>query len=222
MRRAQVKTKRVYEPVAKADGTRVLIMRYWPRGIRKEKVDIWLRELAPIIPLLRAFLDGKITWAQYRPRYRACLKRPEAQAAGSDCHLAAGLFTRCEEAGVPGIRQTRRQLEEKGRLARAGRPREEHHRAGDESAAEDAIDRGEPGPDPGLLELGGQVEDGRLAPRADRPQRAPRRMLADRSPFAARRAPARPLGGRSVTGRADEEPLDLAHARTVARGCDTL
>jgi len=81
MRRARVKTKRVYEPAAKADGTRVLIMRYWPRGIRKEKVDIWLRELAPVIPLLRSFLDGKITWAQYRPRYRAGLKRPEAQAA---------------------------------------------------------------------------------------------------------------------------------------------
>jgi uncharacterized protein YeaO (DUF488 family) len=89
MRRVRVKTKRVYEPVAKADGTRVLIMRYWPRGIRKEKVDIWLRELAPIIPLLRSFLDGKITWAQYRPRYRAGLKRPEAQAALAEVRALA-------------------------------------------------------------------------------------------------------------------------------------
>jgi uncharacterized protein YeaO (DUF488 family) len=89
MRRARVKTKRVYEPVAEADGTRVLIMRYWPRGIRKEKVDIWLRELAPIIPLLRSFLDGKITWAQYRPRYRAGLKRPEAQAALAEVRALA-------------------------------------------------------------------------------------------------------------------------------------
>jgi uncharacterized protein YeaO (DUF488 family) len=89
MRRARVKTKRVYEPVAEADGTRVLIMRYWPRGIRKEKVDIWLRELAPIIPLLRSFLDGKITWAQYRPRYRAGLKRPQAQAALAEVRALA-------------------------------------------------------------------------------------------------------------------------------------
>jgi len=81
MRRSRLKTKRVYEPVAEADGTRVLIMRYWPRGIRKEKIDVWLRELAPVIPLLRSYLDGKITWAQYRPRYRAGLKRPEARAA---------------------------------------------------------------------------------------------------------------------------------------------
>ena len=77
----RIATKRVYEPAVPADGTRVLIMRYWPRGIRREKVDRWLRDLAPVIPLLRAFLDGKITWAQYRPRYLAGLRRPEAQAA---------------------------------------------------------------------------------------------------------------------------------------------
>jgi len=77
----RIATKRVYEPAVPADGTRVLIMRYWPRGIRREKVDRWLRDLAPVIPLLHAFLDGKITWAQYRPRYLAGLRRPEAQAA---------------------------------------------------------------------------------------------------------------------------------------------
>lgn len=77
----RVATKRVYDPPAAGDGTRVLIMRYWPRGIRKEKVDVWLRELGPVIPLLRAFLDGEITWKQYRPRYLTGLQRPEAQQA---------------------------------------------------------------------------------------------------------------------------------------------
>ena len=72
-----------------ADGTRVLIMRYWPRGIRKEKVDVWLRELAPVIPLLRAYLDGRITWAQYTPRYRTGLRRPEAQAALAEVRALA-------------------------------------------------------------------------------------------------------------------------------------
>jgi uncharacterized protein YeaO (DUF488 family) len=76
-----VATGRIYDASAAEDGTRVLIMRYWPRGIRKEKVDVWLRELGPVIPLLRAFLDGEITWAQYVPRYRAGLRRPEAQRA---------------------------------------------------------------------------------------------------------------------------------------------
>jgi uncharacterized protein YeaO (DUF488 family) len=77
----RIVTKRVYEPAVAGDGTRVLVMRYWPRGIRREKVDVWLRDLAPVVPLLRSYLDGKITWAQYRPRYRAGLKRPEAQPA---------------------------------------------------------------------------------------------------------------------------------------------
>lgn len=89
MRRSRVEIKRVYEPAAVTDGTRVLIMRYWPRGIRKDKVDVWLRELAPVVPLLRAYLDGKITWAQYVPRYRAGLKRPEAQAALAEARALA-------------------------------------------------------------------------------------------------------------------------------------
>jgi uncharacterized protein YeaO (DUF488 family) len=88
-RALRIATKRVYEPATPADGTRVLIMRYWPRGIRREKVDRWLRELAPAIPLLRAFLDDKITWAQYRPRYLAGLRSPEAQAALAEARILA-------------------------------------------------------------------------------------------------------------------------------------
>jgi uncharacterized protein YeaO (DUF488 family) len=73
-------TKRIYDPAAPDDGTRVLIMRLWPRGIRKERVDRWLRELGPVKPLLRDFLDKKIDWPTYRERYHEGLHRPEAQA----------------------------------------------------------------------------------------------------------------------------------------------
>ena len=73
------RTKRIYDRPARDDGARVLVMRLWPRGIRKERVDHWLRELGPVKPLLRAFLDGDVEWAEYRPRYLAGLKRPEAQ-----------------------------------------------------------------------------------------------------------------------------------------------
>jgi uncharacterized protein YeaO (DUF488 family) len=77
----RVTTRRVYEPAAPEDGARVLIMRLWPRGIRKDRVDVWLRELGPVLPLLRGFRGGEVSWAQYRRRYRAGLRRPEAQAA---------------------------------------------------------------------------------------------------------------------------------------------
>src|SRR5216117_403450 len=66
-------TRRIYEPATPDDGSRVLIMRLWPRGIRKE--------LGPVPELLRAYLDETITGEQYVPRYLAGLERPEAQAA---------------------------------------------------------------------------------------------------------------------------------------------
>jgi len=55
-------------------------MRLWPRGIRKDRVDRWLRELGPVVPLLRAFRAGRVSWPEYRRRYLAGLARPEARA----------------------------------------------------------------------------------------------------------------------------------------------
>ena len=81
MNHADIVIKRIYEPSAASDGYRVLIMRLWPRGIRKERVDVWLKELGPIPTLLREFLDERITWDEYVPRYLAGLARPEAQEA---------------------------------------------------------------------------------------------------------------------------------------------
>src|SRR5581483_137802 len=89
MTAGDIVTKRVYEPAAPEDGDRVLIMRLWPRGIRKERVSVWLKELGPVPALLRQFLDAKITWKQYVPRYLAGLERPEAQEAIEDVRRRA-------------------------------------------------------------------------------------------------------------------------------------
>ena len=86
---AGIVTKRIYAPPAADDGHRVLIMRLWPRGIRKERVDVWLKELGPVPTLLRDFLDERISWEQYVPRYLAGLERPEAQAAIDDVRRRA-------------------------------------------------------------------------------------------------------------------------------------
>src|SRR3989442_13919289 len=74
-------TRRIYEPATSDDGSRVLIMRLWPRGIRKERVSVGLKDLSPVPELLRAYLDETIAWEQNAPRYLADLERPEAQAA---------------------------------------------------------------------------------------------------------------------------------------------
>jgi uncharacterized protein YeaO (DUF488 family) len=41
--------KRVYDPVGSADGTRLLVERLWPRGVKKTalKIDNWLKDVAP-------------------------------------------------------------------------------------------------------------------------------------------------------------------------------
>ena len=41
------------------DGERLLVMRYWPRGVRREAVDRWLRDLAPSARLLTEYRDRK-------------------------------------------------------------------------------------------------------------------------------------------------------------------
>ncbi|HEY7538565.1 MAG TPA: DUF488 family protein [Methylomirabilota bacterium] len=74
-----IAAKRIYDPPSDGEGHRVLVMRLWPRGIRKSRVDVWLKELGPVLPLLRAFRSGQVDWAGYTPRYLEGLERPEAQ-----------------------------------------------------------------------------------------------------------------------------------------------
>ncbi len=64
-----VRTKRIYDPPAPGDGFRLLIMRLWPRGIRKSLVSAWEKELGPSPDLLRGFRSGKVSWEEYVERY---------------------------------------------------------------------------------------------------------------------------------------------------------
>jgi uncharacterized protein YeaO (DUF488 family) len=62
-----VKTKSIYEPLEVIDdGVRVLITRYYPRGIKKDKFDCWVRELSPSASLLRNYRFGKYNWKDFR------------------------------------------------------------------------------------------------------------------------------------------------------------
>ena len=64
-----LKTKRIYDPASPEDGYRLLVMRRWPRGIRKDAVDAWEKEIAPSEPLRVAFLHEGIPWEEYARRY---------------------------------------------------------------------------------------------------------------------------------------------------------
>jgi uncharacterized protein YeaO (DUF488 family) len=80
-RRAMIQLKRVYEPPAASDGTRLLVERLWPRGLKKEKLklDGWLREAAPSTALRKWFNHDPARWPEFQRRYRGELDRqPEA------------------------------------------------------------------------------------------------------------------------------------------------
>jgi uncharacterized protein YeaO (DUF488 family) len=75
--------KRVYEPVGSEDGTRFLVERLWPRGVRKDALmlDAWLKDVAPSTELRRWFGHDPDRWQEFCQRYAAELQaRPDAWA----------------------------------------------------------------------------------------------------------------------------------------------
>jgi len=74
--------KRVYDRPSRTDGTRILVDRLWPRGVKKEeaRVEKWMRELGPSHDLRRSFSHDPVRWRDFRKHYLAELKRPEAAA----------------------------------------------------------------------------------------------------------------------------------------------
>jgi uncharacterized protein YeaO (DUF488 family) len=77
-----IRIKRVYEPVEKTDGMRVLVDRLWPRGLTKEAaaLDEWLRDIAPSTSLRQWFHTEPRPWAEFVARYRTELAEPQCAA----------------------------------------------------------------------------------------------------------------------------------------------
>lgn len=78
-----VNLKRAYDPPSPRDGTRILVDRLWPRGVKKAKarIDFWLKDVEPSAVLRQWFGHDPARWSEFRRRYGAELKRrPEALA----------------------------------------------------------------------------------------------------------------------------------------------
>lgn len=71
-----IKIKRVYEPMTKTDGFRILVDRLWPRGIKKEDahIDVWLKEIAPSAELRKWFNHEPEKWEAFSKKYLAELQ----------------------------------------------------------------------------------------------------------------------------------------------------
>jgi uncharacterized protein YeaO (DUF488 family) len=95
IRHVPLRTRRWNDPADRRDGLRVLICRYRPRGLpkREETWDVWRKELAPSPELLADF-HGKrgppISWAEYRKRYLAEMRRQIESIAELAERVAAG------------------------------------------------------------------------------------------------------------------------------------
>jgi uncharacterized protein YeaO (DUF488 family) len=72
-----IRVKRVYDPPDKDDGSRVLVDRLWPRGLRKAEaaLTLWLKEISPSPELRTWFGHDPARWTEFGRRYRAELKR---------------------------------------------------------------------------------------------------------------------------------------------------
>jgi len=66
-----ITVKRVYDPIEKNEGARVLVDRIWPRGITKEQLqaDHWLRDVAPSNQLRKWFTHDPARWEEFKLRY---------------------------------------------------------------------------------------------------------------------------------------------------------
>jgi uncharacterized protein YeaO (DUF488 family) len=91
-----IKTKRIYEPADPADGHRLLIMRRWPRGIKKTAVDSWEPHLGPSLPLLNDYRRGNIDWTTLARLYRQEMaNRPEVLAKAAALAQAGDVTLLC-------------------------------------------------------------------------------------------------------------------------------
>lgn len=76
-----IQLKRVYDKREPQDGTRFLVERLWPRGMRKTDVhmDGWQKEVGPSDHLRKWFSHDPEKWTEFQHRYFAELdQRPGA------------------------------------------------------------------------------------------------------------------------------------------------
>lgn len=89
--------KRAADPAAPEDGARVLVDRYWPRGVRRDESHLtaWLRDIAPSPALIAWFGHKPERWEEFQQRYRRELEMPERAEALNKVRslVAAGRVT---------------------------------------------------------------------------------------------------------------------------------
>ena len=78
-----IRLKRAYESPAASDGTRILVDRLWPRGVKKEDaaIDQWCKDIAPSTGLRKWFGHDPARWKEFQRRYAAEIRNQSEQLA---------------------------------------------------------------------------------------------------------------------------------------------
>ena len=69
-----VNTKCIYETDKADNGIRILVTTYWPRGIKKERIDRWEKELGTPPDLIKRWKSGSIDWTTFSKKYLEAIK----------------------------------------------------------------------------------------------------------------------------------------------------
>ena len=69
--------KSVYDKPEPSDGKRILVMKLWSRGISKDKMDLWMKDLGTDKELIKKWKEGKVSWNEFAAEYRKSLKGKE-------------------------------------------------------------------------------------------------------------------------------------------------
>ncbi|MCR3882814.1 DUF488 family protein [Methanotrichaceae archaeon M04Ac] len=70
-----LRLKRAYDPPLEDDGFRILVDGIWPRGMKREQIqiDLWLKDVAPSDELRRWFGHDPGRWGAFKERYHGDL-----------------------------------------------------------------------------------------------------------------------------------------------------
>ncbi|HET7405337.1 MAG TPA: DUF488 family protein [Candidatus Bathyarchaeia archaeon] len=71
--------KTIYDKPSRSDGKRILVMRLWPRGVRKESIDLWMKDVGTARELIRKWKAGKVTRADYEKQYYEMMRGDEQE-----------------------------------------------------------------------------------------------------------------------------------------------
>lgn len=81
-----LKTKSIYAPAGQDDGQRILVTRFYPRGVKRERFDEWRRELAPSANLLRQYKDAVISEDEFVRSFIVEMNSSESRRVIAELH----------------------------------------------------------------------------------------------------------------------------------------